>query len=96
MLAQAVEQRLRDLRRRPRERHGVTQDPLVHLGERRALFTGGQVCQLPFGDPLPSAHGRVEVHLELAADAHGRLEAGEPLQLGGHRARRLKPALHLS
>src|SRR5262245_11758594 len=96
VLAQAVEQLLRDVGRRPRQRHGETQDALLQLGERRALLEGGQVGQLPFADPLPSAHGRVEVDSERAADEHGRLQAGDQLQPGGHRARGSEPALHLS
>src|SRR5262249_9439012 len=75
---------------------GVTQNSLLQLGERRPLLKGGQVRQFPFSDPLPSTHGRVEVNSEGAADEHGRLETGEPVQLGGDRTRRLYPALHLS
>ena len=87
MLAQAAEQLLRDIGRRPRQCHGVAKDTLFQLGEGRAVFKGGQVGKLLLADSLPSAHGRVEVNSEWAADEHGRLEAGEQLQLGGHRAR---------
>src|SRR5579864_1558918 len=95
MLAQAAEQFLRDVGRRLRECHGVTENALFQLGERRALLKGGHARNLLIADPLVSAHGRVEVNSERTADEHGRVEAGEPLQLDGYRACSLYSRLHL-
>src|SRR6516162_9689364 len=96
MFAQAVEQLLRYLGRRPRHGHGITQDPLFQLGESRAILEVGQMGNLLLTDALPSAHGRVDVDSERATDERSRLKAGEPFQLLRHGVRSRLPALHLT
>ena len=89
MLAQAIEQLLRDFSRRARQRRGIAQDPLFQFGEGGAVLKVGQMGKLLLTDALSSAYGRVEVHSERAANEHGRLETGQQLQLGWHGTRGL-------